>query len=45
MFFASIGKRYAVLCSFSNEVQDVAHAAVAVTLDDAVYITVYTFCY
>ena len=36
----SLGKRYAVLCSYSNEVRDVAYAAIAVSLDDPVYITV-----
>ena len=42
------GKRYAVLCSYSNNIEDVRHISVAISLDDAVFITVnhmslYTF--
>ena len=37
------GKRYAVLCSYSNEIQSAGHAAVAVTLDDEVYMKVQLF--
>ena len=36
----SIEKRYAVLCSYSNEVRDVGHAAIAVTVDDEAYMKV-----
>lgn len=32
-----------MLCSFSNEVQDVGYAAIAASVDNAVYITVYLF--
>ena len=35
-----VGKRYAVLCSYSNEMKDVQHAAIAVCVDIAPYITV-----
>ena len=38
--FYSTGKRYIVLCSFTEGVQDVGHAAIAVSLDSDVYITV-----
>ena len=37
------GKRYAVLCSYSNNIDDVRHVAVAISLDDAVFITVNRF--
>ena len=41
MSFSLLEKRYAVLCSFSSDVQDVGHAAIAISLDDALYMTVY----
>ena len=37
------GKHYAVLCSYSNNIEDVRHIAVAISLDDAVFITVNHF--
>ena len=36
----SLGKCYAVLSSYSNEAQDLRHAAVAISLDDSVYMMV-----
>ena len=38
----NIGRRYTVLCSFPSEVKDIGHAAVAVTVDDEVYMKVYS---
>ena len=35
-----IGKRYTVLCSYTNQIEDERHVSVAVSLDNAVYITV-----
>ena len=39
--FYLLGRRYVVLCSFTEGVQDVGHAAIAVSLDSNVYITVH----
>ena len=40
MVVSSLGKRYTVLCSYSNEVKDIQHAAIAVCVDSAAYMTV-----
>ena len=37
----SLGKRYSLLYTYSNDVQDVGHAAIAVSLDNAVYMEVW----
>ena len=36
-----VGTRFAVLCSYTTNIQDIGHAAVAVSVDDEVYINVY----
>ena len=38
----SLGKRYSLLCSYSNEMRDVGHVAIAVSLDNAVYMKVWS---
>lgn len=35
-----VEKRYAVLCSYSNEMKDTQHAAIAVCVDSEAYMTV-----
>ena len=35
-----LGKRYAVLCSYSNEMEDIQRAAIAVCVDSEAYMTV-----
>ena len=40
IIFFCIEKRYTVLCSYSNGMEDVQHAAIAVCVDSAAYITV-----
>ena len=36
----AIGKRYVVLASYTNEVKDLQHAAIAISVEDSVHIMV-----